>query len=38
MGVIAWIAVGPAAATPAAIPATRRWETPGRWDIPEGSS
>jgi hypothetical protein len=34
MGVIAWIAVGPAAA----IPATRRWETPGRWDMPEGSS
>jgi uncharacterized membrane protein YeaQ/YmgE (transglycosylase-associated protein family) len=20
-----------------AIPATRRWETPGRWDLPEGS-
>jgi hypothetical protein len=31
MGVIAGIAVG-------LPPTTRRWETPGRWDIPEGSS
>jgi hypothetical protein len=35
MGIIAWIAIGLIAGLLANMVG---WETPGRWDIPEGSS